>query len=176
MSNGRRLVSVVLVTAFLMGLVVSTGTAQVVRFGFIDSEKIFSEYKAWIKAQEEFNTQYQAWDEEAREMQKELEDMIEEYEKQKLILSDEKKREREAGIETKRQALDAFTQKIFGPNGTAEQKNNELVQPLIKKINAAIERLATEENYDFIFNSEGLAYAKKDYDVTDKVLEFLEEE
>jgi len=36
--------------------------------------------------------------------------------------------------------------------------------------------VATEGNYDFIYNSAGLAYAKKDYDVTEKVLQILEEE
>ncbi|MCX6827061.1 MAG: OmpH family outer membrane protein, partial [candidate division Zixibacteria bacterium] len=43
-----------------------------------------------------------------------------------------------------------------------------------QKINTIIERVATEGNYDFIFNSAGLAYAKKDFDVTQKVLNILE--
>lgn len=162
-----------LAVSFLLASAVS---AQVGKYGYVDSDKIFAEYKAWVKAQEEFNTEYKAWDDEAKKMQKELEDMVVEYEKQKLILSAEKKKEREAQIEAKRSALDAYTKEIFGPAGTAERKNNELVRPLLEKINAAIERVATEGNYDFIYNSAGLAYAKKDYDVTDKVLQILEEE
>jgi outer membrane protein len=155
---------------------VSSALAQIGKFGYVDSERIFAEYDEWVKAQEEFNTQYKAWDDEAKEMQKALEDLTDEYEKQKLILSDEKKKEREAQISTKREALDVFTREIFGPSGKAERKNNELVKPLLDKINAAIEKLATEGNYDFIFTSAGLAYAKKDYDVTDKVIEILGEE
>jgi len=50
-----------------------------------------------------------------------------------------------------------------------------LIQPLLEKINAAIEQVATDGNYDFVFNSAGLAYAKKDYDITEKVLDVLEE-
>lgn len=154
----------------------SASQAQVGKFGYIDSNRIFAEYKEWAKAQEEFNTQYKAWDDEAKEMQKEYEDMIDEYDKQKLILSAEKKKEREAAIEAKRQSLDAFTREIFGPGGSAERKNKTLVQPLVDKINAAIEQVATEGNYDFIYTSEALAYAKKDYDITDKIIELLEEE
>ncbi len=167
-----------IIVAALAGsfLLASAVSAQVGKYGYVDSDKIFAEYKAWVKAQEEFNTEYKAWDDEAKKMQKELEDMVVEYEKQKLILSAEKKKEREAQIEAKRSALDAYTKEIFGPAGTAERKNNELVRPLLEKINAAIERVATEGNYDFIYNSAGLAYAKKDYDVTDKVLQILEEE
>ena len=57
-----------------------------------------------------------------------------------------------------------------------EMKNNALVKPLMEKLNAAIEKVATEENYDFIFTSEALAYAQKDYDITDKIIEALAEE
>lgn len=157
-------------------LLPSMGSAQGGKFGYVDSDKIFSEFKEWIKAQEEFNTEYKAWDDEAKSMQKDLEDMTAEYEKQKLILSADKKKEREAAIDAKKQALDAYTKDTFGPSGVAERKNSELVKPLLDKINTAIERVATEGNYDFIFNSTGLAYAKKDYDITEKVLKALEEQ
>jgi len=162
------------ILGFLM--IPSLASAQAGKFGYVDSDKIFSEYKEWSKAQEEFNTEYKAWDDEAKAMQKDLEDMTAEYEKQKLILSDDKKKEREAAIEAKKQALDAYTKDTFGPSGKAEQKNSELVKPLLDKINTAIEKVATEGNYDFIYNSTGLAYAKKDYDITDKVLKALEEQ
>ena len=162
------------VIAILMSLAVSS-QAQVGKFGFVDSEKIFNSYKDWQTAQEDYNTEYKAWDDEGQEMQAALEDLIVEYDKQKLILSPEKKKEREATIDAKRQALDAFTKRIFGPGGEAERRNTNLVRPLLEKINDAIERVAAEGNYDFIFNASGLAYARQDYDVTDKVLEALEE-
>jgi outer membrane protein len=176
MSKSKKSISVILAAIFALCILSTTAVAQIGKFGYIDSDRIFTDYQAWVKAQEEFNTLYKAWDDEAKEMQQELEDMVMEYEKQKLILSAEKKKEREASIEAKRSSLDAFTKEIFGPAGTAERKNNELVKPLLDKINNAIERVATEENFDFIFNSAGLAYAKKDYDITEKILEMLEEE
>ena len=157
-------------------LVFSTiSQAQVMKNGYIDSDKIFSQYTEWSKAQEEFNTDYKAWEDQAKDMQSEYEDMTSEYDRQRLILSEDKKKEREAAIAAKKQALDAFTNQIFGPNGEAERKNDALIQPLLEKINAAIEQVATEGNYDFIYNSAGLAYAKKEYDITDKVLQVLEE-
>lgn len=165
----------VLAMIFVAGMSL-TSHAQIGKFGYVDSDKIFLEFKEWGKAQEEFNTQYKLWDEDAKKMQKELEEMIIEYEKQKLILSADKKTERENSIDAKRQGLDAYTKEIFGPAGTAERKNNTLVKPLLDRINEAIERVATDENYDFIFNSSGLAYAKKDFDITEKILEILQEE
>ncbi|UCD18425.1 MAG: OmpH family outer membrane protein [Candidatus Zixiibacteriota bacterium] len=174
--KAKRILLAASVALFMIAALASTGSAQLGKFGYVDSDKIFANYKDWVKAQEEFNTEYKAWDEEARQMQEELDEMVAEFEKQKLILSPDKKKEREAAIDAKRQALDAYTKQIFGPAGEAERRNNALVKPLLEKINAAIERVATEGNYDFIFNSGGLAYAKKDFDITDKVLEALEEE
>ncbi len=160
--------------ALLLVFAASAG-AQVGKFGYVDSDKIFSSYKEWQKAQDDYNAEYKAWDDQGQQMQQELEDLQTEYEKQKLILSPEKKKEREAAIDAKKQALDAFTKQIFGPSGKAETRNAELVRPLLEKINNAIERVATENNYDFVFNSSGLAYARQDYDITDKILEALEE-
>jgi len=173
--NRRKTTGIILLAAMLILLFALNSFSQVVKNGYIDSDKIFAEYSEWSKAQEEFNTDYKAWDDQAKEMQAELEDQLEEYNRQRLILSDEKKKEREAALEAKKQALDAFTNQVFGPNGQAEQRNNALIQPLLEKINAAIEQVATDGNYDFIFNSAGLAYAKKDYDITEKVLDILEE-
>lgn len=175
MFKGKTILIAMFTIAMVAGLALS-GSAQMGRFGYVDSDKIFLDYKEWNRAQEEFNNAYKAWDDEAKEMQQNLEEMINEFDKQKLILSEDKKKEREAAIDAKRQALDAFTREIFGPGGAAERKNNTLVKPLLDKINAAIEKIATEENYDFIFNSTGLAYAKKEYDITDKILEVLESE
>jgi outer membrane protein len=174
--KSKNIFSLMVIAGFVVLILSSSGYAQIAKFGYVDSDRIFAEFKEWGKAQEEFNIQYKAWDDEAKTMQKELDEIMTEYEKQKLILSTEKKKEREAVIDTKRQALDAFTKDIFGPAGTAERKNNELVKPLLEKINAAIERAATEGNYDFVYNSSGLAYAKKEYDMTDKVLKLLETE
>jgi outer membrane protein len=155
--------------ALLLG---SASMAQ--RSAFIDSEKIQANYKEWVTAQEQFNTEFKAWEDEAAQMESELTEMINDYEKQKLILSADKKLEREAAIGAKEQALSSFTREISAPGGKAERRMNELVKPLYEKITAAIEKVAIEEDYDFIFNSAGLAYAKKDLDITDKVIEILE--
>jgi len=166
--------SIKVIFLFVIAAMFLAGTASAQEMGFIDSERIQAEFKEWSKAQEQFNTEFQAWEEEAAEMEQELREMIDEYEKQKMILSAEKKKEREALITAKEQALSSFTQRISSPGGEAERRMNELVKPLYEKITAAIEQVAIEEDLDFVFNSNGLAYGKKDLDITDKVIDILE--
>jgi outer membrane protein len=101
--------------------------------------------------------------------------MSDEYDKQRLILSDEKKREREAQMQSKYDALDSFTKSVFGPGGLSEQKYNMLMKPLLEKISKAIEAVALRDGYDVIFTLSSIGYIKDSYDVTDKVLAYLEE-
>jgi len=169
-----------LVFASLAALVVSAGfvgnvAAQGLKIGFVRDERLYSEYAAWAKAQDQWETERKSWEDEAQSKQDELQEMADEYNKQKLILSDEKKREREAAIRTKQESLDAFTKQIYGPNGTAERKEKELIQPLLDNIRKAMELVATENNYDVIFTLQGIGYIKETYDVSDKVLEKLDE-
>ena len=93
-----------------------------------------------------------------------------------MILSDDKKREREAAINAKKDALDAFTRQIYGPNGQAERRQAKLLEPLLESVNKAIEAVAIEGNYDVVFTLQsGLAYIKEEFDVTDKVIKYLED-
>ena len=161
-------------TVVMLLALVCAGPAVAQKMGYIDSEKIQANYKEWSTAQTQFNTEMKAWEDEAAKMDQELKDLIAEYDKQRLILSAEKKAEREAAINAKQEALGSFTKEISAPGGKAEQRMQALSKPLYEKIQAAIEKVAIESNYDFNFNSAGLAYAKKDLDVTDKVIEKLE--
>jgi outer membrane protein len=154
---------------------VPTVSAQGMKLGYVKEDRIQQEYKAWQRAQEDWNLESKAWEDEALEKQQELQEIEEEYEKQKLILSDDKKREREAAINAKKEALDAYTRQVFGPNGTAERKNQDLLRPILENIQAAIEAVAIEGNYDLILTLQSVAYIKEAYDITDEVLTRLEE-
>jgi len=155
----------------------SEAHAQGIRMGFIQDERIKEEYKAWQKAQEDWEIEARTWEEEAVTKQDELKELEEEYERQKLILSEEKKRQKEDSVMAKAAELDAFTRQIYGPGGEAERRQAELIQPLLEQISQAIEAVAIAEDYDVVFTLQsGLGYIKESYDMTDKVLEYLAEE
>ncbi|MEK7774662.1 MAG: OmpH family outer membrane protein [Candidatus Zixiibacteriota bacterium] len=147
--------------------------AQAIKMGFIKEDRIRVEYKAFQKAEEQWNIESKAWDDEGSSKQLELQTMIDEYEKQKLILSEDKKKEREATLRAKKDALDAFTKTIFGPGGQAEIKQKMLLEPIYAAVNKAIEAVSIENGYDVVFTLTSIGYIKESYDVTDKVLEYL---
>jgi len=150
-------------------------SAQSLKIGYVLDTAIQSSYKAWQRANDLWETERKAWDTEGQNKQQELQDMVAEYEKQRLILSDEKKKEREAAIRAKQEALDAYTRQVYGPGGTAERKQEELLAPLTENIRKAIEAVANDGGYDIIFTMQSnLGYIRPSLDLTQKVLENLE--
>jgi len=150
--------------------------AQSIKIGYLDDQKVLQNYDAWNKAKEQFNSEMKAWEDEAnRMMQNYTQDSLE-YEKQKLILSDERRKTRLAEINAKRTALEAFTKDVFGQNGQADRKNTALTKPLLDNMMAAVRKVAADGNYDVIFNSSALAYINPAFDITDKIIEALANE
>ena len=166
------LFSLLLIYMFNSGISFS----QVGRIGYIDSMRLRTEYKEFTEAQVKFDKEVVEWEAQADSMKKEIDSLQTEFDKIKLILSEEKKKERENFLDEKNLAYNKFTEEIFAPGGKIEKRNAELTKPILDKINQVLEKVALENNFDIIFDSVNgnIAYAKKTIDLTDKVLEELE--
>jgi outer membrane protein len=98
------------------------------------------------------------------------------YEKRKLIMSDQTRAELEAELVKLEQEMTDYREKKFGTNGELFQKQDELMKPVQNKVFNAIQEVAEEEELDFVFDRSGdimLLYAKEQYDITQTVLEKL---
>jgi outer membrane protein len=160
---------------FVFALPVSDLMAQSERIVYYNSQRVFQEYKDFRDAQDLFDKEVDEWTQEGYDMQKELDSLKTEFDKQRLILSPAKVKEKQDEIETKTAALQKFTADIFGPNGKAEQRNQQLTKGVLDKVTAVLEKIGVESNYLMILDAAAIGYAKKSLDITDKVLEELAE-
>lgn len=172
--NRKGTVVAMIVAALAM---VTTVSAEL-KIGYINSEEIFEKYEGTAEAQEKFNKEVAKWEQDATERQKEITALKEQLEKQSLLLSSERKKEMEDNLRNKLAEYQKFLTSKFGQKGEAIDKNTELTKPIIDKINVIIEKIAREERYDFIFDtrSGGVVFAKKAYDLTERVLNLLNKE
>lgn len=176
MKYARIIPPAIVLVALVLATMPVTTQAQGLKMGFVQDERIKAEYSAWQKAQEDWELENKVWEEEATTMEQELQELQNEFEKQQLILSEDKRKEKELVIQTKKESLDDFTRKIYGPGGTAERKYEQLIRPLLDNVTRAIEAVAIEEDYDVVFTMQsGLGYIKEQYDITDRVLQKLDE-
>ena len=148
------------------------------KLGYINSEAIFAEYEGTKEAQQRFNKEVAVWEQEASKRQQEINKLKEQIDKQSLLLSNERKKALEDSLNQKMAQYRKFLEENFGQDGKALRKNEELTKPIIEKINRIIEKIAKEENYDYIFDARagGIVFAKKIYDLNQRVLEALSKE
>jgi outer membrane protein len=158
----------------------ATGATAELKVGYIDSEVLRERLPEFRDAQRTLDQLKLDYEKEAMDREAKLKKLEEDFRRQELLLSEAKKAELQAEFETKVQQLRQFTQEKFGPEGELMRKNIELSEPIFKKINDAIQGMAEEEGYDFIFDaaapSSGLVFAKEAYDLTEQLLELMEKE
>jgi outer membrane protein len=161
--------------AVLMLAGANSASAQL-KLGYIDSQKILEKYKEAQDAQKQLQDLNKRWEDEAKNMQKELQGKYEELESQSLLLSEERKKEKETELLNLQNRLQLFQQEKWGSQGEVFAKRAELMQPVIDKINAVIKKVGSEEKFDYIFdvvNGNILHVSETQPDLTNKVLEEL---
>ncbi len=155
----------------------AVGNASAQKLAYINSQKIVANYKEAQDAQERLNKISQGWEEEAKIMQKQFQDLGEQLESQALLLSEDRKREKQQELQSLYMRIQQFQSDKWGQTGELYRKQEEVMQPIFDKINAAIKKVAEEQNYDYVFDTVNgnIVYASpKQTDLTDLVLQDLE--
>ncbi len=163
---------------FLVFVFLASGVfSQQLKIGYVDTNRLKMEYKEYSNAKVEFDQQLALWQEQADSLQQEIVILQDEFNTQRMLLSDEKRREKELAIQDVQMEYQEFAQQILGPEGEAARREYELSKPLIEKINAAINLIALKDDYSLILDTAGgdVLYAKDEMDITQKVLESLRE-
>ncbi len=162
----------------VLGLFVTAGTSSAqLKIGYVNSKRILDSYKEAQDVQKKLEDLNKAWEEEARNMQREIQELQEKLEAQALVLTEKTKAEKTQEIQNLVLRFQQFQQEKWGPNGQLYQEQQRMMQPVIDKINAAIQKVGESEGFDYIFdvvNGNILFAAKDQPDLTERILEELE--
>ena len=173
MNRFSKFVSLLTFSVFVLA---GTSYAQL-KIGYVNSKKILDNYKEAQDVQKKLEDLNKAWEEEARNMQREIQELQEKLEAQALVLTEKTKAEKTQEIQNLVLRFQQFQQEKWGPNGQLYQEQQRLMQPVIDKINAAIQKVGETEGFDYIFDvvNGNILFASKDQpDLTDRILEELE--
>ena len=158
-------------------LIPSSVGAQV-KIGYVDSETIIQQLPEAQDAQRQLDVLVGQWQNELQKMQSEWEKQYEDYDKKKLIMTDQTRAETERLLMEQEKEIASFRNEKFGQNGQLFQKQDELMKPVQDRVFMAIQDVALEGDYDYVFDKSGdilLLYANEEYDLTRKVLNRLQE-
>jgi len=156
-------------------LVGYTNSLAQLKIRYINSQRILADYPEAQEIQKKLDELRASYEKEYNQMLQEYDRLAKELESQSLLLSPEKKAEKEKQLQELGIKIERYRLEKLGPEGEFFQQNQKLTQPLFDKINQVIQKVAEEEGYDFILDVvQGVVlYAKPEYDVTDRILEEL---
>jgi len=161
---------------FVLSVFIITGAlahAQA-KIGWINSASIMEKLPEAQDAQHQIDKFVADWQEELAKMQNDWQRKFEEYDKKKLIMTDQLRAQSEKELQDLDKKIAEYRTKKFGQSGELFTKQNELMKPIQNKIFKVIQDIANEEDYDYILDKSGdilLMYSNDKYDLTTKVFE-----
>lgn len=178
MARHRTSRGVVWALAALFLALPGAGFAADLKIGFIDSERIFSEYAGTQEAQKSFNREVQELTKTAREKKTEIDDLQRKLDSQGPMLSEAKRDEQNQALQKKIADYDAFVQKNWGPKGSVSQLNEQFLKPIVDRVHKIVTTFGSDEGYSIILDAAdgNIIFGDKALDLTDRVLAQLSKE
>ncbi len=161
--------------ALVFALAAGTTEAQTLKIGYINSQEILANAPGAKEAQDAFEKDMKGYTDEAQQLQDELQRMQQQLQQQELTLSPEAKRNRQQQIQQK--ATDA-QQRMQQLDQLAAQRRAELIQPVMDKVNAIIDKMREEGSYSIILDvaAGSIISADPSLDLTQEVIRRLKAE
>ncbi len=150
--------------------------AQAQKFGYVDTEFIFSKMPEYQKALGEIDKFTDKWSKDIQDKYVDIEKLQRTYQAEEILLTDDMKRDRQRAISDKEREAREYNNKVFGYEGLLFQKKKELMKSPMELVNRAIEKVSLQKKLDFMFDKASdfvMLYTNPRHDYTDYVMEEL---
>lgn len=161
------------ISIFLFALLTPFLCLKAQRFAYVNTEYILNNIPEYADAQKQIDQLSNDWKAEVDRRQKEIDDLYKAFQNEQYLLTEDQKQARIKEIEDKESALKDYQKQKFGYDGELYKKREELVKPIQDKVYAAIQKLAQDRGYDFIFDKASgttILYADDKNDRSDDIL------
>ena len=146
------------------------------KYAFVDTEYILGNIPSYKAAQEQINKLSKEWQNDVELKFTDIEKMYNDFQAEKILLTDDLKQKRENEIRQKEKAARELQKKYFGPEGDLFKKREELIKPIQDEVYNAVKTIAIEGNYAVIFDTSSgpsILFSDPKYDKSDEVLQKL---
>lgn len=161
---------------WLIGFMFISFTTIAQRYAVIDTRYILEKIPEYKNAQQKLDQVSDLWQQDIDQKQAALDKLKKDFEAEMIILPENLQKKREDEIFNKEKELRDLQKKRFGFEGDLFKKRQELIKPVQDRIYNAIQKLATDKQYDFILDkSEGITviFADPKLDKSEEVLKIL---
>lgn len=169
----KKYIALIIILIFTIQL---NAQSRGVKIGYIDMEYILQNVNDYSEAKNQLEQKAQKWKQDIEAKKVEIAKLKDALKTEKALLTKELIEEREEEIAFQEQELLDFQQKRFGPNGDLITQKAVLVKPIQDQVFTAVQDIAEQQKYDFIFDKSSdltMLFANKRYDISDRVLRTL---
>lgn len=162
------------ITVHLIAFLFLAGAGYAQKYAYVDSDYILDNIPEYKDAQNQLDELALEYQEEIEEKFAEIDKMYRDFQAEAVLLPEDIKKKKEEEIIQKEQEVRDLQKQRFGNEGDLFQKREELIKPIQEKIYNAIEEIAEEKNYAFVFDKAGsisILYVNVKYDLSDDVLD-----
>jgi outer membrane protein len=160
----------------LVALALSPSADAQQRIAYIESAYILERVPEYQTAQQQLDRLAQQWQTQLQEIQEEARELERDFAARELLYTDEERGRRRDAIAERRRDHDNLRLRYFGPEGELFREQSRLLRPIQERVLEAIEVIAQEGNYDYVFDKSGdflFLFARTQHDLSDRVLEEL---
>ncbi len=148
--------------------------AQTQKVGFVNTQTIMEQFSGAIAAQAKIDGILSGLTSKRDSMTQSLQVAYDNYQKQQGTMTEEKKAQAQQELVKKQQEIQQYEQAKFSqPNGEIYVENEKVMAPVREKVKSAINEVAKQLGYNFIFDKSSevlLLYADEAFDITLEVL------
>ena len=160
---------------FLLSSVFLNFAAAEIKIGYVDSNEIMSNFEEVRLAEIELEKEGRKLEAEGIKLVSKLDSLKQDYERQRLLMSETRRNEKEIEITNMEKSIQNFQMEKFGPEGEIYRVQSQLMKPITEKIQAAIDIVGKEQGYDLILDalSGSIVYALPQHNLTEAVMDEL---
>lgn len=159
-------------------LVMSAGIsmAQEQKIGFVDTDQILAQMSEYQGIQQQLRSVSSEWNAKLEEMKQEIDQLKEDFQAKEILYTEELKEQKKQEIQNKIEQRKQYLDQKFGAQGEYFQTQKELLAPIQRKVFEAINTVAEEQNFDFVFDraqNSNMLYGVNEWNLNDEVLQEL---
>lgn len=148
-----------------------------IKMAYIDMDYILKNVPEYQEASQQLEARVQKWRSEIQKKMQNVEDMKQDLNNERALLTKELIEEREEEIAYEEQTILEYQEEKFGPQGAFIIQKRQLVQPVQDQIFNAVQEIGEKRQYDFIFENSSdalLLFSAKRHDISDQVLNIIQ--
>ncbi len=152
--------------------------AKEYKVGYIDTDRVIAKLEAAVEAKKELDAAVAKFEARVESLKLEYEQAKQEYDSQQLTLSEDGKRAKLAEVDQRKRRYDSYVAEVYAKGGKIDQKNKELIAPIVEKIDSIVSRVAADEGYALVLDAAkaGIVYSQPGLDLTESIIELLNRE